>query len=158
LILEGKKRVLCLHYETQQTLKHTIMKTESRNYGKLAIVALAFTLAFSNTTLAADGGKNDHKTELKFIGNVEEQPVFELNLSNNEEDEYTVSFRDEFGNVLYIDKFKGGLTKKFMLKSDELGDTALKVVVKSNKDNTSEVYTIDRSHNLVEEAEVNKVK
>ena len=124
------------------------MKTESRNYGKLAIVALALTLAFSNTTLAADGGKNDHKTELKFVGNVEEQPVFELNL-NNQEDEYTVTFRDEFGNVLFIDKFKGGLTKKFMLKADELGDTALKVVVKSSKDNTSEVYTIDRSHSLV---------
>ncbi|OQP62577.1 hypothetical protein A3860_28210 [Niastella vici] len=124
------------------------MKTESRNYGKLAIVALAFTLAFSNTTLAADGGKTDHKTELKFVGNMEEQPVFELNL-NNVEDEYTVTFRDEFGNVLFIDKFKGGLTKKFMLKADELGDTALKVVVKSAKDNTSEVYTIDRNHSLV---------
>ena len=124
------------------------MKTESRNYGKLAIVALAFTLAFSNTTLAADGGKNDHKTELKFVGNMEEQPVFELNL-NNAADEYTVTFRDEFGNVLFIDKFKGGLTKKFLLKADELGDTALKVVVRSNKDNTSEVYSIDRNHNLV---------
>jgi len=124
------------------------MKTESRKYGKLAIVALAFTLAFSNTTLAADGGKNDPKTELKFIGNMEEQPVFELNL-NNADDEYTVTFRDEFGNVLFTDKFKGGLTKKFLLKADELGDTALKVVVKSNKDNTSEVYNIDRSHSLV---------
>jgi hypothetical protein len=135
------------------------MKTDSRNFGKLAIVALAFTLAFSTPTMANDGGKGDHKTELKFIGNMENQPVFELNLSNNEEDEYTVIFRDEFGNVLYSDKFKGaGLTKKFMLKSDEFGDTALNVTVKSKKGNTTEVYSINRSHSYVEQTQVNKVK
>src|SRR5687767_8203222 len=108
------------------------MKTDSRNYGKLAIVALAFTLAFNTLSMANDGGKDDHKTELKFIGNMENQPVFELNLANSEEDEYTVVFRDEYGNILYSDKFKGaGLTKKFMLKSEDFGDTALNVIVRS---------------------------
>ena len=134
------------------------MKTDSRNYGKLAIVALAFTLAFSIPSMANDGGKDDHKTELKFIGNMENQPVFELNLANSEEDEYTVIFRDEYGNVLFSDKFKGGLTKKFMLKSEDLGDAALNVVVKSKKDNTSEVYTINRSHSYVEETQVSKLR
>ncbi len=135
------------------------MKTDSRNVGKLAIVALAFTLAFSTPTMANDGGKDDHKTELKFIGNLENQPVFELNLANNEEDEYTVTFRDEFGNVLYSDKFKGtGLTKKFMLKADDFSDTALNVTVKSKKGNTTEVYSINRSHSYVEQTQVNKIK
>jgi hypothetical protein len=135
------------------------MKTDSRNFGKLAIVALAFTLAFSTPTMANDGEKDDHKTELKFIGNMENQPVFELNLSNNE-DEYTVTFRDEYGNVLYSDKFKGavGLTKKFMLKSEDFSDATLNVVVKSKKNNSSEVYTINRNHSYVEETLVNKIK
>jgi hypothetical protein len=135
------------------------MKTDSRNYGKLAIVALAFTLAFTTPSMANDGGKDDHKTELKFIGNMENQPVFELNLANSEEDEYTVVFRDEYGNILYSDKFKGaGLTKKFMLKSEDFGDTALNVIVRSKKGNTTEVYSINRSHSYVEETQVNKVK
>jgi hypothetical protein len=135
------------------------MKTDSRNFGKLAIVALAFTLAFSTPTMANDGEKGDHKTELKFIGNMENQPVFELNLANKEEDEYTVTFRDQNGNVLYSDKFKGaGLTKKFLLKSDEFGDEILNVIVKSKLSNTTEVYTINRSHSYVEETQVNKVK
>ena len=135
------------------------MKTDSRNFGKLAIVALAFTLAFSTPTMANDEEKGDHKTELKFIGNMENQPVFELNLANKEEDEYTVIFRDQNGNVLYSDKFKGtGLTKKFLLKSDEFGDEILNVIVKSKLGNTTEVYTINRSHSYVEETQVNKVK
>ena len=54
------------------------MITDSKNYGKLAIVALALTLAFTTPTMANDGEKGDHKTELKFIGNMENQPVFEL--------------------------------------------------------------------------------
>ena len=58
------------------------MKTEMRNYRKMAIVALAFTLAFSTPALANDGDKENPTTttELKFIGNMENQPVFELNL------------------------------------------------------------------------------
>ena len=135
------------------------MKSDSRNFGKLAIVALAFTLAFTTPTMANDGEKGDHKTELKFIGNMENQPVFELNLANKEEDEYTVIFRDQNGNILYNDKFKGaGLTKKFLLKSDEFGDEVLNVIVKSKLGNTTEVYTINRSHSYVEETQVNKVK
>ncbi len=93
------------------------MKTDSRNYRKLAIVVLAFTLAFATPAMANDGDKGDQKTELKFIGDLENQPVFQLNLQNREEDEYTVTFRDEYGNVLYSEKFKGaGLTQEVPVK------------------------------------------
>jgi hypothetical protein len=135
------------------------MKSEMRNFGKMAIVALAFTLAFSTTTLANDGEKKDHKTELKFIGNMENQPVFELNLGNIEEDEYTVIFRDENSNIIYTDKFKGAnISKKFLLKSEDLGDAIVNVVVKSKNRNTTEVYSINRSHSYVEETVINKVR
>lgn len=135
------------------------MKTDSMNFGKMIIVALALVVAFSTTALAHDGDKGDNKSELKFIGNVENQPVFELSMTNKVEDEYTVVFRDEYGNVLYSEKFKGaGLNKKFLLKSEELTDTALNVTVKSKNGSTTEVYSINRSHSYVEETQVNKIK
>jgi hypothetical protein len=132
------------------------MKIDSGNFGKLT---LALSLVFTTTVLANDGGKDNPKTELKFIGNMENQPVFELNLANKVEDEYTVTFRDEYGNILFTDKFKGaGLTKKFLLKSEDYLDAALNVTVKSRNNNTTEVYSINRSHSYVEETLVNKVK
>ena len=135
------------------------MKTDSMNFGKMVIVALALVVAFSTTALAHDGEKGENKSELKFIGNVENQPVFELSMTNKVEDEYTVVFRDEYGNVLYSEKFKGaGLNKKFLLKSEELTDTALNVTVKSKNGSTTEVYSINRSHSYVEETQVNKIK
>ena len=135
------------------------MKKAMRTNGILTIAVLALTLAFSTVTLANDEGKNNHVTELKFIGNLENQPVFQLNLNNTEEDEFVVTFRDESGNILYTDKFKGaGITKKFLLKAEDFGDTSLNVVVRSKKNNSTEVYSISRSHSYVEETVVNKVK
>ena len=101
----------------------------------ILIALIAVTLGFSTVTLANDEGKTKNTTELKFIGNMENQPVFQLNLTNTEEDEFTVTFRDEAGNILYTDKFKGAnINKKFMLKSEEFGDAALHVIVKSKKE------------------------
>jgi hypothetical protein len=135
------------------------MKKAMRNYGILIIAIIALTVGFSTVTLANDEGKTKNTTELKFIGNMENQPVFQLNLTNTEDDEISVTFRDDAGNVLYTDKFKGAaITKKFMLKSEDFGDAALHVVVKSKKNNTTEVYTINRSHTYVEETVVNKIK
>lgn len=133
------------------------MKKAMRNFG---IALIALTLGFATVTLANDeDGKNKHTTELKFIGNLEDQPVFQLDLINSEEDDVTVTFRDDAGNVLYVNTFKGAnISKKFMLKSEEFGDTALNVTIKSKKNNTTEVYTINRSHTYVEETVVNKLK
>jgi hypothetical protein len=138
-------------------INFTIMKKAIRNLG---IALIALTLGFSTVTLANDGDKDktNHTSELKFIGNLENQPVFQLD-AHTEEDEITVTFRDEAGNIIYVNTFKGAnISKKFMLKSEEFGDTALNVSVKSKKNNSTEVYTINRSHTYVEETTVNKLK
>jgi hypothetical protein len=135
------------------------MKKAIRNFG---IALIALTIGLSTVALANDEGKkdkNNHTTELRFIGNLENQPVFQLDLTNTEADEITVTFRDEVGNVLYANTFKGAnISKKFMLKSEEFGDTALKVTVKSKKNNATEVYTINRNRTYVEQTVVNKLQ
>ena len=134
------------------------MKT-LKNFGIMAIAFVAFTLAFSTTTLANDEGGTKNVTELKFIGNLDNQPVFQLSLNGTEEDEYSITFRDEYGNVLYADKIKGGtIAKKYLLKAEEIGDATVNVLVKSKKTGKTEVYTINRSHSYVEETVVAKVK
>jgi hypothetical protein len=131
-----------------------------KNAIKFAIALIALTVGLSTVTLANDeGGRKQNITELKFIGNVENKPVFQLNLNNDGDDEIIVTFRDEYGNVLYNAKFSGSnLSKKFMLKPDDFtSDVAVSVVVKSKKNNSTEVYSINRSHSYVEETVVNKV-
>jgi len=132
---------------------------KKRNFGIMAIALLAMSLSFSTVTLANDEEGRNNVTELRFIGNLENQPVFQLSLNGAEEDEYTITFRDEIGNVLYSDKVKGSnITKKFMLKAEEIGDANVSVVVRSKKTGKTEVYNINRSHSYVEETVVNKLK
>lgn len=136
------------------------MKIKMRNYGMMLMAVLAFTLAFSTTTLA-NGEKNPKSStiELKFIGHYENQPVFQLNLNNIEEDEFSITFRDDYGNVLYSGKVKGSnISKKFMLNTEEIGDNVLSVEVKAKKNDKAEVYQINRNRSYVEETVVNKVK
>lgn len=136
------------------------MKIKMRNYGMMLMAVVALTLAFSTTTLA-NGEKNPRSSsiELKFIGHYENQPVFLLNLNNTEEDEFSITFRDDYGNVLYSGKVKGSnISKKFMLNTEEIGDNVLNVEVKAKKNDKSEVYQINRNRSYVDETVVNKVK
>jgi hypothetical protein len=136
------------------------MKIKMKNYGMMLMAVVALTLGFSTTTLA-NGEKNPKSStiELKFIGHYENQPVFLLNLNNTEEDEFSITFRDDYGNVLYSGKVKGSnISKKFMLNTEEIGDNVLNVEVKAKKNDKAEVYQINRNRSYVDETVVNKVK
>jgi hypothetical protein len=134
------------------------MKTAIRNFSTLAI---AFTLILSATAMANDKKENPTATStiaLKFIGNVQNQPVFELNLANAEADEFFIVIRDEYGNLLYSAREKGSnITRKFML-NEEMGDTNLYFEVKSKKNNKTETYKISKSYSYKDEPVITSAK
>jgi len=128
-------------------------------YGISLLVVLAFTLVFSTVTLANDeNGKPAPTATLKFVGNLDNQPVFQLTLTNDEAQEYTIIFKDMYGNTLYTEKTKGSnINKKYMLKSEDLNDGTLHVIVKVKKGNTSESFSITRNTSYVEDTSVSKL-
>jgi len=131
-----------------------------KNYKTLAIALFAALTVASTSNVMANNGDVKAKSgiDLKFIGNVESQPVFQLNVNNTEEDEYVVTFRDEQNNVLYSGKLKGiNITKNFQLSTDEVNDNTMSVEVRSKKTNKSEVYKINRTQSFTEEIVVNKL-
>jgi hypothetical protein len=133
------------------------MKTSKYTIALLTLIAL--TVGISTSSLANEEPKKNAATELKFIGNLNNSPVFELSLINPADDEIVVTFRDDAGNVVYTNTFKGSsINKKFLLKSDGFDNTALNVTVKSLKNNSTEVYAINTNLTYVEETVVNKLK
>jgi len=131
-----------------------------KNYKTLAIALFAALTVVSTSSAMANNGDVKVKSgiDLKFIGNVENQPVFQLNVNNTEEDEYVVTFRDEQNNVLYSGKLKGiNITKNFQLSTEEVGDNTMSVEVRSRKTSKSEVYKINRTQSFTEEIVVNKI-
>jgi hypothetical protein len=138
------------------------MKRVIKNYSTMAMALVVALTLNSVTVLANDEVKNTKNIpglDFRYIGNKENQPVFMLNLVNAEEDEYTISFRDKNGNVLYSERLKGSnITKRFLLNVDEIGSGELNVEIKSKKNNQVQLYKIGTTQSVVTETVVNKIK
>jgi hypothetical protein len=123
----------------------------------LALVAM-FTVAIAAPAMANDD-KKVIPVELKFIGNVQNQPLFHMTFNSTEQNEYTIIVRDEFGTVLYKENVKGGtFTKKFLLNTEELGDAELKFEVSGKDYEKPVVFEINKQSRFVQDVVVSKVK
>ena len=117
-----------------------------------------FTLCTMGLTHATFAGvKTDNPAELKFIGNIKNNPVFQLNLNNTGAEEYFISIKDENNNVMYSEKVKAtdaNFSRKYQLAIDEADLNApefgVRVEVTSAKTHKTQVYKIS-THTSVKE-------
>jgi hypothetical protein len=131
------------------------MKTKIRNYGTIALF-IVFSLV--TTVIRANGEKKaPPAAELKYIGILKNQPVFQLDLNSAKEEDFTIAIKDQFGQVLYSEKVKAKTyTRKFQLDTENLDDAILRVEVKSGK-NKPEVFKINRNTRFYEETSISKL-
>lgn len=135
------------------------MKNAIKNFST-SVIAILIVLA-SATTASANKEKDKEASaiEFRYIGKLEQHPVYQLNINNAENDEYSISFSDQSGNILYSNNTKSGpFSQRFMINVDEVGSEILTVTITSRKTNKSEVYTIKRHQNVVEENVITRVK
>lgn len=138
------------------------MKNAIRHFSTSVIAML--TLLVSFTTARANNDKNNGKgteassIEFRYVGKLEQHPVYQLSISNAENEEYFVSFRDQSGNVLYSGSLKNTNSQRFMINADEIGDEPLTLTITARKSNKSQVYTVKRNQNVVEENIVQRIK
>lgn len=127
---------------------------------RIAVIALAltFTLAFASQAQANDE-KNPSGIEFKFIGNYQQQPVFQLTYNNSVENEFNVVVRDQHNNVLYRETLKGtSIAKKFILNTEEIGDGDVTFEITGKKGSKAIVYEVSNNSRLIQDVVVNKVK
>ena len=129
---------------------------------KSIIVATLF--AVFSTALAPAAHANDSSrvipVELKFLGEVKDQLVFQLNFDGNvEENEFTVTITDDAGVQLYRENVKGEkVTKRYLLNSDEIGNGIVHFQITSKKSNRTVVYEVNHVTHVVQDVVVNKLK
>jgi len=135
------------------------MKKIFRNSRLIAIAFFTvFTASAAPSSLAANS--KDLPIELKFIGSINNQTIFQLNISGNDlQSDYTLIIRDEDGNNFYRENIKAGnFSKKFLFNKEELGDDTLQFVVYCRNTNKSVVYTINRQYQTTDELVVSELK
>ena len=120
------------------------------------------TMGLSQATFA--GLKTDDPIEFKFIGKIKNHPVFQLNLNNNEAEEYFIRIKDENYDVLYSEKVKAkdaNFSRKYGLDIDEDDLNApgfgVTVEVTSAKTHVTQVYKISSHRSVTENIVVAKL-
>jgi hypothetical protein len=131
------------------------MKTKIRNYASIALF-LAFSF-FANVVLANEGNGDKPAAELKYVGNVKNQAVFQLDLSSPNEEYFYISIKDQSGDVLYNEKVKTkAFSRRFVLDNDYLNEAVVRIEVR-NGNAKREVFTINRNTRFYEETNISKL-
>src|SRR6478672_5131437 len=118
----------------------------------------AIVLTFSGLSFTAIAGSDEQSktVELKYVGTINNKPVFQLIILEGASDkEYTLSITDEFGNTLYKSAVKNNSSKKFMINTDEVNlDDAIKFELVGRTTNKKITYEINRISRTMEETAV----
>jgi hypothetical protein len=134
------------------------MKTVMSNYKKMTLALATFVaLGFSNASFA--GKSSEGPAILKFVGKVQNLPVFQLCLNNSENSPYVVIVKDADGNVLFKEKLKGEkISRAYELDTDDaekIGGTTFEVT--NLKTNGTSVYKIKSNVTIVNDVEIAKL-
>ena len=121
---------------------------------KAAVIVLAgaFTLLFNNMAIAGNEKKTtaaNSFVELKYVGKTNEQPKFRLAINDNSA--YTVTIKEETGEVLYTEKLAGNVNRTYRLESDDKERIEGTIFEVTNR--TTNVTTVYKIKNMTETVE-----
>ena len=135
------------------------MKKIFRNSRLLAIAFFTVFTASAAPAALANHSK-DLPVELKFIGSINNQTIFQLNISGDDmHNDFTIIIRDELNNTIYRENIKADtFSKKFLFNKDELGDDTLQFEVFCRQTNQSVLYKINRQYRTTDELVVSELK
>ena len=119
---------------------------------------LAFFLSTSTASAADEKTAKTAPYQLKYVGKLEDQPVFQLDIENLQKEEVIVRLEDEVGNVLYTEKFSDkNFSKRFQFDISDANGTKIKMSLLSKTVRQTQVFKISSVQQLIENVVVTKL-
>ena len=128
---------------------------------KIKIVALALVTIFTTSTTfaATTNNGNENPEEVRYVGNVNELPIYRVSLNNKTAATYVVSIKDGEGNILYTEKVSGKkIVRNYQIDEIFSTDYSLTFEVSNLTEKTNSVYEINKTKKVFDEVAVSKVK
>ncbi len=128
---------------------------------KSRIVALGLAALFtvSLTAWAISPKEGNNPSQIKYIGYINNKPVYHLALNNLTEGKYLISVQDTDGNVLHTEKLEGKKIERNYQFVDAPSDYYTLIFVINDLSTKNEsVYKISKTNQVSEIINVNKVK
>lgn len=129
-----------------------LSKTKTFVVVLITILTITYTPAFA-------GNDDDKKSEIAYIGNLNESPVYRLSLNNDTKETFFVSVADADGNVLYNEKISGEkIVRNYQFDNVVGNDYELTFTISNTKGKTLSSYNVNRSKKVTDEIAVSKIK
>lgn len=131
----------------------------SKNKATIVALMAAISTTFTSPLLANTNPTEPSAVEVKYLGTVQRNPVFEVNLTNEAGESFIVRVLDASGRVLYKEKLEGkNISRKYRIATeDELESGSIRFEVKTIGSKKTEVYSVGVSENITREMAVNKI-
>ena len=130
-----------LTIKARKTIRKIIL-----NFGLVCMIVFGF---IPSAVKAQENGKLD-SVAIRYIGTLDDQPLFQIEFDNKEGIAYRISITDETGETLYTEKFSAKkFSKKFKLENSELRQSSLKFTVTSIRETHTQVFVINYSYRSV---------
>jgi hypothetical protein len=137
-------------------MKKVMSKNKAIIFGLMAIISTSFI----NPVSAMDKKSDPPAVEIKYLGFVNKNPVFEIITNNVKADNFFITIRDEAGTVLFSEKLSGKkLSRKYRIDTEEeITEGGLRFEVRSVSSKKTEVYVAGISENITREMAVTQIQ
>ena len=137
-------------------MKKVMNKNKAIIVGLMAIISTSF----SSPVSAMDKKSDPPGVEIRYLGFVNNNPVFEITTKNIQADNFFITIRDEAGTVLFSEKLSGkNLSRKYRIDTEEeITEGGLRFEVRSVNSKKTEVYIAGTSENVTREMAVTKIQ
>ena len=125
----------------------------------IAMMALIST-SFSNPLSAMDKKSDPPGVEIKYLGFLDKNPVFEIIFNNGQVDNYFITIRDEAGTTLHSEKISGkSVSRRYRINTEEvIPEGGLRFEIRVGSTNKTEVYVAGVTESVTREMAVNKIQ
>jgi len=125
----------------------------------IAMMALIST-SFSNPLSAMDKKSDPPGVEIKYLGFLDKNPVFEIIFNNVQVDNYFITIRDEAGTTLHSEKISGkSISRRYRINTEEvIPEGGLRFEIRVGSTNKTEVYVAGITESVTREMAVNKIQ
>src|SRR6188508_1089506 len=132
------------------------------NKNKTIIIALMaiISTSFSSPVSAMDKKKDPPGVEIKYLGFLDKNPVFEIIFNNVQVDNYFITIRDEASTTLYSEKISGkSISRRYRIDTEEIiPEGGLRFEIRVGSTNKTEVYVAGTTESITREMAVNKIQ
>lgn len=141
-------------------MKKQIMRTASSNIRKAILHITLFAVFFFLILPAVPAQEDkplDPSVAIRYVGSLNEQPVFQIDFENTEAETYYISIRDDEGNVLYNEKVKDAkYSKKFKIEHGS-EYARLTFTLSNDRQRKVQVYQINTNTRMIQDVVVTRL-